>query len=130
MNRISDLSKEEYENYKPEGLITDMPPKFNEWMEKNADRIAAAAERDTLPYFLKDNRGKNLGIFDEYIKENSHMKERKKTPEEKAAIQKAWEERKKHDELIRKVAGQVGVGPMGYKETYLLDFARYRHLKD
>jgi GNAT superfamily N-acetyltransferase len=35
--------------------VKDMPENFKEWAAKNADRIAAAEKRGTLPYFLKDN---------------------------------------------------------------------------
>lgn len=56
MDRISELSKEEYQNYRPKGLITDMPENFKDWVGKNGDRIAWASERGTLPYFIRDNR--------------------------------------------------------------------------
>jgi hypothetical protein len=34
-----------------------MPENFKGWIDKNADRIAAAEKRGTLPYFIKDNKG-------------------------------------------------------------------------
>lgn len=38
-----------------ERRVQDMPDNFMDWMEKNQDRIEAAKERDTLPYWLKNN---------------------------------------------------------------------------
>lgn len=46
---------EDMSNYKPKGLITDVPMQFKNWMERNADRLAGAAERGTTPYFIKEN---------------------------------------------------------------------------
>ena len=43
-------------SYELSGKITEMPPNYTDWVERNADRIQAAEERGTLPYFLKDNR--------------------------------------------------------------------------
>ncbi|MDR2473193.1 MAG: hypothetical protein LBD53_06450 [Tannerella sp.] len=37
--------------------VKDMPENFKGWIDKNADRIAAAERRGTLPYFIKDNKG-------------------------------------------------------------------------
>jgi hypothetical protein len=37
--------------------VKDMPENFKGWIDKNADRIAAAEKRGTLPYFIKDNKG-------------------------------------------------------------------------
>ncbi|MDR2764424.1 MAG: hypothetical protein LBB90_05275 [Tannerella sp.] len=36
--------------------VRDVPEDFKKWVAKNADRIQAAEERGTLPYFLKDNK--------------------------------------------------------------------------
>lgn len=35
--------------------VKEMPKAFNEWVERNADRIKAAQERGTEAYFIKDN---------------------------------------------------------------------------
>lgn len=35
--------------------VKDMPKEYEEWLERNADRIRGAEERGTLPYFLKNN---------------------------------------------------------------------------
>lgn len=36
--------------------VTAMPPNFDKWIKKNADRIEAAEKRGTLPYFIRDNK--------------------------------------------------------------------------
>lgn len=56
MLRISALPENEYKSYKPEGLITDVPDNFKQWVSDNRERIERAAERGTLPYVIKDNR--------------------------------------------------------------------------
>lgn len=35
--------------------VRDVPPAFRDWVTNNADRIEAAAQRGTTPYFLRDN---------------------------------------------------------------------------
>ncbi|MBQ4292438.1 MAG: hypothetical protein II752_06870 [Muribaculaceae bacterium] len=37
--------------------VEDVPQAFKDWCAENSDRIDRAAERGTLPYFLRDNRG-------------------------------------------------------------------------
>ena len=46
---------EDMTDYEPEDLIKEPPPKFKSWMERNADRLAGAAERGTTPYFITNN---------------------------------------------------------------------------
>ncbi len=36
--------------------VRDVPDAFGKWVEANKDRIEAAEERGTTPYFIKDNR--------------------------------------------------------------------------
>ena len=43
------------DQWKPKNVVTKMPKVFDDWVMKNADRIAVAAKRGALPYFLKDN---------------------------------------------------------------------------
>lgn len=35
--------------------VDDMPQEFKEWVDSNAGRITGAANRGTLPYFIRDN---------------------------------------------------------------------------
>ena len=48
---------EDAEDYTPPSgeVVKDVPQNFKTWIKNNTDRIAAAKERGTLPYFLKDN---------------------------------------------------------------------------
>ena len=39
----------------PTNTVKDVPPKFKEWMAKNADRIETANRRGTLPYWISEN---------------------------------------------------------------------------
>lgn len=36
--------------------VKNVPDNFNEWLDKNVERIQAAKNRGTLPYFLRDNK--------------------------------------------------------------------------
>lgn len=38
-----------------ENAVTDVPEKVHEWLGENAERLGKAAERGTLPYWLRDN---------------------------------------------------------------------------
>lgn len=46
------------DNVKPDIYVTEMPQQFTEWINNNSDRISNAQERDTLPYWLRDNTSK------------------------------------------------------------------------
>lgn len=35
--------------------VRDVPPAFRDWVANNADRLEAATQRGTTPYFIKDN---------------------------------------------------------------------------
>ncbi|MDR0697936.1 MAG: hypothetical protein LBG28_01765, partial [Tannerella sp.] len=52
------------EEWRPKGAVQDVQEKFKEWVKDNAERIAAAEKRGTLPYFLKDNRSAVQAIVD------------------------------------------------------------------
>lgn len=55
MDKIYKLPEDEYQNYRPKDLITEMPDKFKSWFEQNKDKIEASIERGTQPYFIRDN---------------------------------------------------------------------------
>ncbi len=38
-----------------ENAVEDVPDNFADWVRENEERIAAATDRGTLPYFIKDN---------------------------------------------------------------------------
>lgn len=41
---------------KSQNEVTELPTNFNDWVKDNKDRIDAAKEKGTLPYFLRDNK--------------------------------------------------------------------------
>ena len=47
---------DEYWNKDFSRQVSESPDNFKEWLESNKERISAADQRGTLPYFLKDNR--------------------------------------------------------------------------
>lgn len=47
--------KEPTENLELEGEVKKMPEEFGDWIKANEDRMEAARERGTLPYFVRDN---------------------------------------------------------------------------
>ena len=53
----SRLTEQERKGYTPKGQpVTDVPQNFKDWVAGHAVQIAAARERGTEPYFLKENR--------------------------------------------------------------------------
>ncbi|MCD8282383.1 MAG: hypothetical protein LUC22_03905, partial [Prevotella sp.] len=61
------MSEDEYWDYQdakdddpdaqPEGYITETPSAFNEYVGDNAEKIQAAWDRGTAPYWVRDNAG-------------------------------------------------------------------------
>ena len=49
------LNGEDVEGWKFEGEIAEPHAGFQKWMKDNADRVEKAAEKGTLPYWVKDN---------------------------------------------------------------------------
>ena len=49
------LDGEDVSGWKFDGEIAEPHEGFQKWMKDNADRVEKAAERDTLPYWIKDN---------------------------------------------------------------------------
>jgi len=78
--------------------VKDVPEGFKKWVAENKGRIEAADKRDTLPYFLRDNR--KLWEFGQSVKPE-------KSDTVKAGIQARWDERKKQNARIIETAGRV-----------------------
>lgn len=49
------INKGMEDGYFNDKKIIDIPDNFKSWIKRNEDRIERAKERDTLPYFIKDN---------------------------------------------------------------------------
>lgn len=124
---------EDMSNYKPKGLITDVPMQFKNWMERNADRLAGAAERGTTPYFIKENPKytdpgwKPAAPPKPTIQQRMDERHAKRTPADIEKIQKAWDERKArieaektmkpphHEDYKPHAEGMVMVSPLHNK---------------
>lgn len=46
---------EDVSNWQFSGQITELPDSTKQWLSDNADRVEKAAEKGTLPYWMKDN---------------------------------------------------------------------------
>lgn len=101
------------EKYTPKGKpITDYPQNFKDWVTEHQEDIAAARERGTEPYFIRNNAQAVDEIINPSQKELSILEKAKlrheaRTPEQAEAIKNAWEERKHKHALIKKTAGNV-----------------------
>lgn len=101
------------EKYTPRGKqITDYPAAFKDWVREHSEDIAAARERGTEPYFIRNNAQAIDDIINPQPKELSILEKAKlrhdaRTPEQEEAIKNAWEERKHKHQLIKKTADNV-----------------------
>lgn len=53
--------------------VTDVPPGFKQWVDSNAGRIAGAASRGTLPYFIRDNHRTAITTYARYKTDEDYM---------------------------------------------------------
>lgn len=101
------------EKYTPRGKqITDYPAAFKDWVREHSEDIAAARQRGTEPYFIRNNAQAIDEIINPKPKELSILEKAKlrhdaRTPEQEEAIKNAWEERKHKHQLIKKTADNV-----------------------
>ena len=52
VSKYNQLPEEEQQRYHFTDEVKEMPKAYNDWMEKNAERIA---EAQSVPYFIRDN---------------------------------------------------------------------------
>lgn len=97
MDKIYNLPEDEYQNYRPKDLITEMPDKFKSWFEQNKDKIEASIERGTQPYFIRDNKSIIDNLFNP----------KKRTPEQEQKLIDFWDEKKKRTAFLRSRADNV-----------------------
>lgn len=95
--RMYKLSNEEWDNYRSPNLITKMPKCYDKYIEKNRQRILDAEERGKQPYFIRDNyrNGKLEGGYNWVFKGKTKFK----TDAQKAAIQAAWDKRRRKNAI-------------------------------
>lgn len=99
--------------------VKDVPPQFKEWLGKNGDRIAAAEERGTLPYFLRDNRWawqEEAARPDEKVEytntalDLAEKRHAERTEEQVKAIKGRWAERQRairNSDRVMRLVGSV-----------------------
>ncbi len=110
--------------------VTDLPKGFKDWTRDNEDRINAAENRGSLPYFIRDNR--------EEVENILHPELRKKTALEIAAerhaartdadikdIQERWDAKQKRDANTMMVANNVLKVAQSWSE---IDYSRLEQL--
>lgn len=101
-------SGEDMSGYVSPNRITDVPDGYKRWIEEHHDEILRSGERGKLAYHLSDNTKYWLGNFDAAEREKMGFTpqeepvraKRIKTEEEKADIQRRWDERKKNNEIL------------------------------
>lgn len=93
--------KEPTDNLELDGEVKEMPEEFVEWVKANEERMEAARERGTLPYFVRDNEslvaaalGGDVQGAEPTILEKAAERHKARTSEEIERIRKAWETRK------------------------------------
>lgn len=84
----SALNGTEYKKYDSRNLVTDVPDGFKEWIKENAER---SQNWKSQPYFVRDNFVE--GSIAGGLKVVQTAQKPAKTIEQRASIQKAWDER-------------------------------------
>lgn len=93
--------KEPTENVHPDNEVKKMSPEFGDWINANKDRMEAAREKGTLPYFVRDNeklvnaalKGDVQGAEPTPL-EIAAQRHAARTEADIERIRKAWETRK------------------------------------
>ena len=132
--KLRAMDADEYKKYKSPNRITAAPAAFQEWCEKNKEKLTKAREAGKLPYFVRDNEkavGKLLGwknaeptkgaalTRQEEIKARAAQRHANRTPEEIADIQRRAKEREDRHALMRKTAANVLKAAADYPEVSL-----------
>lgn len=106
--------KEIPKDFRPEGMITDVPEGFKGWIKGNTKRLEGYK---TQPYFIQDNfKG---GKISEGLKiEASKAPKAVKTDQQKADIQARWDLRAK-DNKLNEVIGKFENVKVEYNEVKL-----------
>ena len=112
------------ETYTPKGnRVTEYPKAFRDWVTTNKSKIAAARAAGSEPYFLRNNKAAVDGILNpskkaQTILDKAAARHAARTPEQAAAIQKAWDERKALNKSnLRSLIQSEGMKRIAYKEV-------------
>lgn len=97
------------EKYTPRGKrITQYPENFKQWVRDNEERIVAAHDVGTDPYFVRNNFGAVQDILNPKKQltpqEIAQQRHEARTPEQEEKIRLAWQERKERIEAENRAA--------------------------
>lgn len=97
------------ETYKPRGKrITQYPENFKQWVRDNEERIVAAHDIGTDPYFVRNNFGAVQDILNPKKQltpqEIAQQRHEARTPEQKEKIRLAWQKREERIEAEKRAA--------------------------
>lgn len=97
------------ETYTPRGKrITQYPENFKQWVRDNEERIVAAHDVGTDPYFVRNNFGAVQDILNPKKQltpqEIAQQRHEARTPEQEEKIRLAWQERKERIEAEKRAA--------------------------
>lgn len=97
------------ETYTPRGKrITQYPENFKQWVRDNEERIVAAHDVGTDPYFVRNNFGAVQDILNPKKQltpqEIAQQRHEARTPEQEEKIRLAWQERKERIETEKRAA--------------------------
>lgn len=105
--------------------IKSYPDNFRQWVSDNADKIAAARERGTEPYFIRNN----ATAIDEILNPDetkaltplqiAQKRHEARTPEQEDAIRKRWQERNERIEAQKKKDSHTAAITKSYGERML-----------
>lgn len=103
----------EHKKYVSPNTITDLPDEFKAWVVENMEK---QNNWTSTPYFIRDNfKGGRLAeglIYEPTLKSTKPIK----TAEQKADIQKRWDEHRKKQKLIQKTAENILTIAKDYNE--------------
>lgn len=101
------------EKYIPKGKkVTEYPDSFKDWVREHAEDIADARDRGTEPYFIRNN----AGVIDEIlnpqpkelsIAEKAALRHAARTPEQREAIIREYNERKATRKYGERILGYM-----------------------
>lgn len=112
------------ENEAGKNAVKDVPNVFVDWVDRNKDRILRAEERNTLPYFIRDNYNTVKGIITPKIASDilkkAELRHAARTKEQIQEIQDRWDERKKWNDNNLDIEKELGIKrgkPMSFEEA-------------
>ena len=117
------------ENEAGKNAVKDVPNVFVDWVDRNKDRILRAEERNTLPYFIRDNYNTVKGIITPNpvlsTLEKARLRHAARTKEQIQEIQDRWDERKKEYRIANNMANNILSISNEYPEVNVDNLKKY-----